>query len=434
MAKRDYYEVLGVSKKASAEEIKKSFRSKARSLHPDVKESGDEAAFKELGEAYEVLMDEEKRARYDRYGHEGVKGAGSGFDNVDFGSYAGFGMDDIIDMFFGGGMRTGRRGGPEQGAHLRVEIQLDFLEAVFGVEKNVNVRRLEDCTTCSGSGATPGSNVETCSTCAGMGQVQQVVNSFFGQTVRVVQCPGCQGSGQKIEKPCRDCRGEGLVRKARDFDVKIPAGIESGSRLRLTSGGDKGRRGGPYGDLYVIVGVREHQTFIREGSTIHINQPVSFSLAALGGDILVPTVDGEKQLKVPAGTQAGATVVMRDAGVPRLNNPTRRGDQIVHLIVQTPSKLSSEEKKLLEKLAELRGESLHVSKEALEAKYIEPKSVAFKESLEAAQKPKKAEEKVATNAEVSGQSQGQEEAKDEHSIFEKIGEFFKPKNGEQDNK
>ncbi|HEY9715538.1 MAG TPA: molecular chaperone DnaJ, partial [Chroococcales cyanobacterium] len=342
MAKRDYYEVLGVQKNATPEEIKKSFRNRARSLHPDNKESGDEAAFKELAEAYEVLSDDQRRAAYDRYGHEGVKGSTRGFDNMDFSSFAGFGIDDFIDFFFGGGagMRGGRRGGPEQGSHLKYDLQIEFLDAVFGCETKVNVKRLEECTGCNGSGAAPGSTPVKCVTCAGMGQVQQVMNSWFGQTMRVIECPACQGHGQKIDKPCRDCKGEGLVRKQREFQLKVPRGIEPNSRLRLTSAGDKGRRGGPYGDLFVIIHIKEHKTFIRDGETIHVKQPIGFSLAALGGEIMVPTVDGSKLLHVPSGCQSGTVLVMKDLGVPRFNHPTRRGDQVVHLIVETPSKLS----------------------------------------------------------------------------------------------
>jgi molecular chaperone DnaJ len=423
-SKRDYYEVLGVSKSAAAEEIKKSFRNKARSLHPDNKESGDEAAFKELAEAYEVLSDANKRAAYDRYGHEGVQGSTRGFDNVDFSNFAGFGIDDIIDLFFGGGMRAGtRRGGPEQGAHLKYDLEIDFLEAVFGVEKKVSVRRLEECESCVGSGAAPGSTAVPCVTCAGLGQVQQVVNSWFGQSIRVMDCPACQGLGQKVDKPCRDCKGEGLIKKAREFSVKVPAGIESGSRLRLTSGGDKGRRGGPFGDLYVIVHVREHKDFVRENDTIHVRQPISYSMAALGGELLVPTVEGPHALKIPSGIQTGTTMVMKDLGVPRLNNPQRRGDQVVHIVVETPAKLNAEEKKLLEKLAELRGEELAVSKED-------------REKAEAERRPKEepAQAKPSPKSGKKDKDKEKEKEKDEdakeESIFEKIVDAFRPKNGE----
>jgi molecular chaperone DnaJ len=404
MAKRDYYEVLGLAKNASPEEIKKNFRNKARNLHPDNKESGDEAAFKELAEAYEVLSDEQKRASYDRYGHDGVKGSTRGFDNVDFSSMAGFGIDDFIDFFFGGGMRSGgRRGGPEQGAHLKYDLEIEFLEAVFGT----------------------GSNPTTCVACAGMGQVQQVVNSWFGQTMRVIECPTCHGSGQKIDKPCRDCKGEALVRKSREFQLKIPAGIEAGSRLRLTSAGDKGRRGGPFGDLFVIIHVKEHKQFIRDGETIHLRQPISFSMAALGGEMMVPTVDGPRQLKIPVGVQHGTTQVMRELGVPRFNNPTRRGDQIVHLMVETPTKLTSEEKILLEQLAELRNEKLHLSKEELAE--IEARKEATAKEAAAATAAK-------AGAAAKGKGKKEEEKKEEkeeHSIIDKIVDAFRPKNGDE---
>ncbi len=425
MAKRDYYEVLGIAKNASPEEIKKNFRNKARDLHPDNKDSGDEAAFKELAEAYEILSDEQKRATYDRYGHEGVKGSTRGFDNVDFSSMAGFGIDDFIEFFFGGGMRSGgRRGGPEQGSHLKYDLEIEFLEAVFGTEKKINIRRLEDCTTCEGTGAAPGSTPVTCVTCAGMGQVQQVMNSWFGQTMRVIECPACQGVGQKIDKPCRDCKGEALVRKSREFQLKIPPGIEPGSRLRLTMAGDKGRRGGTFGDLFVIIHVKEHKQFIRDGETIHLRQPISFSMAALGGEMMIATVDGPKQLKIASGIQNGTTQVMREMGVPRFNNPTRRGDQVVHLIVETPIKLSAEEKKLLEKLAELRNEKLHLTAEELAE--IELKKEAAKEAAAA---------EVAAKAGAAAKSKAgkkeEEKEKEDGSLIDKIVEAFRPKNGDE---
>lgn len=373
MAKKDYYEVLGVSKSASADDIKRSFRNRARQLHPDNKDSGDEAAFKELAEAYEVLSDPEKRATYDRYGHDALKGSTRGFDNFDFSAFAGFSIDDLIDALFGGGGGFGgfrsnfRRGGPEQGAHLKYDLEIEFLDGIFGVDKTIAIRRLEDCSECKGSGAAPGSTPVTCVTCAGIGQVQQVVNTFFGQTVRIMECPACEGAGTKVDKPCKECKGQALVRKNREFQVKIPPGIDNGTRLRLGGAGDKGRRGGPYGDLYVIIHVKEHERFVRDGETIHIKQPISFSMAALGGELLVPTVEGAKILKIAAGSQSGSTSVMKGLGVPRFNHPSRRGDQVVHLVVETPTKLSSEEKKLFEKLAEVRAEKLTVSRSEAKA-------------------------------------------------------------------
>lgn len=367
MSKRDYYEVIGVAKGATPEEVKKAFRRQARSLHPDNKDSGDEKAFKELAEAYEVLSDENKRASYDRYGHEGVKGSASRFDNFDFSGFQGFGMDDILESLFGASMRggfSGSRGGPAQGAHLRYDLELDFLEAVFGVEKKLTVKRLDDCTTCLGTGAAVGANITTCQTCNGMGQVKELVNMLFVQSYQITTCPGCHGGGKSVDKPCRDCKGQGLTRKPKEWEFKVPAGIEDGSRIRIGQAGDKGPHGGQFGDLFVMVHVKRHKDFIRENNTIHVKQDVSFSMAALGGELLVPTVDGTKVLKIPHGVQSGTKLVMKDLGVPLLNSPNRRGDQIVHINLKTPNKLSKEERELFERLAELQKEELHIDSDS----------------------------------------------------------------------
>ena len=418
MTKRDYYEVLGLAKGASADEIKKTFRNRARQLHPDNKDSGDEAAFKELAEAYEVLSDEQKKAAYDRYGHDGIKGSTRDYDNVDFSSMQGFGFEDIIDALFGGGMRggfsSGRQAGPKQGAHLKYDLEIDFLEAVFGVDKKVSVKRLEDCTTCEGSGAQAGSEMTTCATCAGQGQVKQMVNMLFVQSYQILTCPDCAGAGKKIDKPCKDCRGAGQTRKSREFDVKVPAGIDSGTRLRLAQAGDKGAKGGPYGDLFVVIYVREHKDFIRDGQTIHMKQPVSYAQAALGAEIMVPTVDGSKILKIPAGVQSGTQLAMRDLGVPHLNNPARRGDQIVHVFVETPTKLSNEEKQLLTKLAELRGDKLTVESETKSAA-DSPKAEHHKSD-----KSNKSERK-------NKKGKGNHKESQDDNIFEKIVDVFRPK-------
>jgi len=360
MSKRDYYEILGIDRNANPDQIKKAFRNKARHLHPDNKDSGDEAAFKELAAAYEVLSDERKRSLYDRYGHDGLSGGPTGFEGVDLGAFAD--LSEIFAQFFGGSPRSGpRRPAVERGADLKYDLELDFLEAVFGTEKKISFRHLEDCTACSGSGAAQGSGPVKCATCQGMGQIRQTTQTFLGQFSQVIVCPNCQGEGMRIEKPCSNCKGRGQVRKSREIEVKIPAGVDFGARMRVQGEGDKGRKGGPPGDLYVILHVKEHSIFVREGTTIHVNQPISFSMAALGGELLVPTVEGAKILKIPAGTQTGTSLVMREQGVPVLSNPTRRGDQVVHLIIETPAKLSSEERKILERLAELRGEQLTVS-------------------------------------------------------------------------
>lgn len=423
MTKRDYYEVLGVTRTASGDEIKKSFRNRARQLHPDNKDSGDEAAFKELAEAYEVLSDEQKKAAYDRYGHEGVKGTRD-YDNVDFSNMQGFGFEDIIDALFGGGMRGGggfgqqARSGPRQGSHLKYDLEIEFLDAIFGVEKKVTVRRLEDCGTCEGSGASPGSQTSTCATCNGQGQVRQMVNMLFMQSYQVISCPDCQGAGKKIDKPCKDCKGAGQTRKPREFDVKVPAGIDDGTRLRLSQAGDKGAKGGPYGDLFVVVHVREHKQFLRDGFTIHIRQPVGFAQAALGAEIHVPTVEGTKVLKIPAGVQSGTQLAMRELGVPYIGQTGRRGDQIVHVFVETPSKLSNEEKELLKKLAELRGEKLTVEPEA-KAK------VESDNATEAKSEGKKHDNKKSKKK--NGDKNADEDKKDDENIFEKLVDVFRPK-------
>ncbi|CAN5302352.1 molecular chaperone DnaJ [soil metagenome] len=420
MAKRDYYEVLGLARGAASDDIKKSFRNRARQLHPDNKESGDEAAFKELAEAYEVLSDEQKKASYDRYGHEGVKGSTRDFDNVDFSSFQGFGMEDIIDALFGGGARGGfsgggaSRSGPRQGAHLRYDLDLEFLDSVFGLEKKITVKRLEDCDTCEGSGATPGSKLSTCSTCQGQGQVKQLVNMLFMQSYQIISCPDCAGSGKKIEKPCKDCKGAGQSRKARDFDVKVPAGVKDGDRLKLSSAGDKGARGGTYGDLFVVLNVKDHPEFVRDGFTIHVKQIISFSMAALGAEILVPTVEGAKVLKVPAGTQSSSQLVMASLGVPHLNNPSRRGDHVVHVVIETPTKLSAEERKLLEQLAEIRHEKLKVTAPLSESA-SEKESATSEAGKSGTSKKKKAQEN-APEAEA-----------DDKGIFDKIVDAFRPK-------
>ncbi len=419
MSKRDYYEVIGVAKGAAPEEIKKAFRRQARSLHPDNKDSGDEKAFKELAEAYEVLSDENKRASYDRYGHEGVKGSASRFDNFDFSGFQGFGMDDILESLFGASMRGGfggSRGGPAQGAHLRYDLELDFLEAVFGVEKKLTVKRLDDCTTCLGTGAAVGANITTCQTCNGMGQVKELVNMLFVQSYQITTCPGCHGGGKSVDKPCRDCKGQGLTRKPKDWEFKVPAGIEDGSRIRIGQAGDKGPHGGPFGDLFVMVQVKRHKDFIRENNTIHVKQDVSFSMAALGGELLVPTVDGTKVLKIPHGVQAGTKLVMRDLGVPLLNSPNRRGDQIVHINLKTPNKLSKEEKELFERLAQLQKEELHIDTDSENSENqndVENKKFSTDDNGDGAKKKMKHDKSKAS--------------KKDDTLLDKLVDAFRPK-------
>lgn len=415
MPKRDLYEILGVDQNASADQIKRSFRSKARMLHPDNADSGDEQAFKELAAAYEVLSDDRKRSLYDRYGHDGLAGGQSSFDGVDLSAFGD--LADIFSHFFGdamGGMGPrSRRSAAERGADLKYDLNLSFMDAVFGTESKVNVLHLEDCTVCSGSGAAPGSGPVTCTTCNGEGQVRQTTATLLGHFTQVIICPNCQGEGSRVDKPCTNCKGRSQVRKSREIEIKVPAGIDNGVRLRVPGAGDQGRRGGPPGDVYVVLHVEKHEYFERDGSTIHLKQPISYSMAALGGELMVPTIDGEKKIKVKAGTATGTVMTMRDCGVPHLNNPNRRGDQLVHLIVETPRKLSSEERRLLEQLAELRGEKLKVEKPV---KVTEEKSESEKKSPE--------------TEKTSSRSRKRKKAgskKKDTSIIDKIADVFKPK-------
>lgn len=425
MSKRDYYEILGVERGATPEQIKKAFRNKARHLHPDNMESGDEAAFKELASAYEVLSDEQKRSLYDRYGHDGLSGGSSGFEGVDFGAFSD--LSEIFSQFFGGGGggRQGfRRSTVERGADLKYDLEMDFLEAVFGSEKKISVKHLEDCTVCTGSGAAPGSGPVTCATCSGAGQIRQTTATFLGHFTQVLTCPNCNGEGTRVDKACNNCKGRGQVRKSRDIEIKIPAGIDNGARLRIPNAGDQGRKGGPPGDVYVIVHVREHPTFVREGSTVHVKQPLSFSMAALGGELMVPTVEGPRPLKIASGTQSGTTIVMRETGVPILNNPSKRGDQVVHLFVETPVRLSGQEKKILEELAQLRGESLTL-----------PKAEVPKVDPHFAEQTNASTEKPANGNKESTRTskKKQKDNANKGSVIDKLADFFGAKDSADEN-
>lgn len=410
MATADYYEILGVSKSATPDEIKKAFRKKAAEMHPDNQDTGDEAKFKMLVAAYEVLSDENKKSLYDRYGEDGLKrggaGAGGGYGQ-DFDVNAFSDLSEIFEFIFSGGMRQGgrARGGPQRGSDLRFDIELDFHEAVFGVEKKIQLKHLRNCATCSGSGAAAGSKSTSCTSCGGHGQVRQTTSTLFGQFSQITTCPHCQGEGTKVEKPCDDCKGKGLIRKERTLELKIPAGVDSGSRIRVSGEGDSGKKGAGTGDLYVIVHVKQHEKFIREGTTIHLKQAISMSMASLGGDMLIETVGGKRLLKIPAGTQQGTVLSMKGEGVPHLSNPERRGDQLVHLYIETPTKLSEEEKELYRKLAELRGEKLQVPESERPAPQTSGKH-------EKEQKDSKEHSK---------------EHKEHHSIFDAIAGVFKGK-------
>jgi len=351
--KRDYYEVLGVSRNCSDEELKKAFRRLARQYHPDVNKSPDaEAKFKEIGEAYEVLRDAEKRAAYDRYGHAGVQnGAGfGGYQDFGFG-----GLNEIFEEFFGFGTRAGAaRQGPARGADLRAQVTLKFEEAVFGVDKEIEISRHETCPACKGSGAEPGTQPQRCPECNGRGEVRRVQQSLFGSFVNVAPCPRCGGRGEVIGTPCVQCHGEQRVVTTKRLVVTIPAGVDDGTQIRLGGEGESGLRGGPAGNLYVALRVLPHRYFRRQDNDILLDINIGFVQAALGDRIKVQTLEGEEDLVIPAGTQTGTSFRLRGQGVPRLQQ-NGRGDQIVTVHVQVPTKLTAQQKKLLKELGESLG-------------------------------------------------------------------------------
>jgi molecular chaperone DnaJ len=359
---RDYYEMLGVSRDADKEEIKRAYRRLARKYHPDVnKEPGAEERFKEINHAYEVLSEPETRARYDRFGEAGVAGAGAG-GFQDFSDMGGFA--DIFESFFSGfagGMGTQtarRRSGPARGDDLRLDLKLDFREAVFGGEKEIRINHLETCTTCSGSGAKPGTRPRTCPTCSGAGQVRRATRTPFGSFTQVSVCPTCNGTGQVVEEKCEVCGGAGQRQETKKLKITIPAGVDNGTRLRVSSEGDAGQRGGPAGDLYVYLFVNEDAEFQREGINILSELKISYLQAILGCRTEVETVDGPQELVVPAGTQPGTVLTLENQGVPKLGNPVSRGDHLITIQVDIPTKISPEERELLEKLAKLRGDRI----------------------------------------------------------------------------
>lgn len=351
--KRDYYEVLGIPRGASLDDIKKAYRKLAVKFHPD-KNPGDpeaEGKFKEAAEAYGVLSDEEKRARYDRYGHQGMSGMG-GFDPnqfADFGDILGdlFGFGDFF------GTRSGRRGNrATRGNDLRYDLQLEFMDAVFGKEITLTVPRTITCTTCSGSGARPGTQPVTCTGCGGRGQIRY--SQGFFAVART--CPQCGGAGKVIKDPCTTCGGAGRVREEKKISVKIPPGVDDGSRLRVAGEGEAGFNGGPAGDLYVFISVREHPKFTRRDYDVHAEHVISFTQAALGGEANVETLDGHEPLRIPVGTQPNQVFRLRGKGVPYLDG-SGRGDHYVHVAVRIPTSLSDEQRALLEQLAAIEGEN-----------------------------------------------------------------------------
>ncbi|ABS23265.1 molecular chaperone DnaJ [Bacillus cytotoxicus] len=346
MSKRDYYEVLGVSKSASKDEIKKAYRRLAKKYHPDVsKEENAVEKFKEVQEAYEVLSDEQKRAQYDQFGHAG---SSQGFGGGDFGG--GFGFEDIFSSFFGGGSRRRDPNAPRQGADLQYQVTLEFEEAIFGKELNVEIPVEDPCDTCHGSGAKPGTTKETCKYCSGTGQISVEQNTPFGRIVNRQTCRHCSGTGQMIKEKCTTCHGTGKVRKRKKINVKIPAGIDNGQQIRVAGKGEAGVNGGPAGDLYVVVHVREHEFFERDGDHIICEMPLTFAQAALGAEVEVPTVHGKVKLKIPAGTQTGTEFRLKGKGAPNVRG-YGQGDQYVVVRVVVPTNLTAHQKELLREFA-----------------------------------------------------------------------------------
>lgn len=350
MAKRDYYETLGVGKSANGDELKSAFRKLAKQYHPDVnKEAGADERFKEINEAYAVLSDEQKRAAYDRFGHAGVNGGGMGASDFS----GGFGVEDIFETFFGGGFGGGRgassRRAPRRGADLRYDLTLTFDQAIHGVDQEIEFARNETCDTCQGSGAEPGTQPRRCDTCKGTGEVRQVRQTFLGSMVNVSSCPTCGGSGEVIQSPCRACRGKGQLRRSVKRVIPIPPGVNTGTQIRVSGEGEPGANGGPIGNLYVVITVSPHKYFRRREDQVFVEVSINVAQATLGAEVLVPTPYGPEKLKVPAGTQSGTVFQLRGKGAPR---PQRsgKGDLFVIVNVATPADLTKEQKKLYEEL------------------------------------------------------------------------------------
>jgi molecular chaperone DnaJ len=356
MAKRDYYEILGVARTASQDELKNAFRQLARKYHPDVsKEADAEERFKEINEAYAVLSDEQKRAAYDRFGHAGVQGSGApDFSSVDF--------SDIFEEIFGfggfggfGGRSSGRsRNMPRRGADLQLKVQLSFEEAIFGIEKKIEFTRDEPCNTCGGKGAEPGTTPMRCSVCNGTGEVRQVRQTILGSMVQVATCSNCGGTGEVISTPCHTCGGRGLERKTRKETINIPAGVDTGNQIRLAGEGQPGINGGPNGNLYLVIEVLPHKFFRRKENDILLDLSINVAQAALGAEIEVPTVDGPAPLKIAPATQPGQVLRLRNKGVPYVRS-NRRGDQLIIVNVEVPKTLTAEQRTLFEQLAHSLG-------------------------------------------------------------------------------
>jgi molecular chaperone DnaJ len=358
--KRDYYEILGVDRSASEAELKKAYRNLAKKYHPDVNPGDKEAEikFKEINEAYEVLSDPQKRQKYDRFGHAGLDGSGfggfNGFGGFDFN----FGFDDLFEDFFGGspfGTRRRQKPGPRRGADIKYTLEITFNEAVFGTNKEIRVTRLQTCGKCSGTGAKPGTSPQTCRHCNGTGQVRHAQATPFGQMINMRTCDVCRGEGTIISDPCDECRGSGRQQKTSKIKVEIPAGIDNGQTISLRGEGEPGLRGGPPGDLYVNIRVQPHPIFIRDGYDIMCEIPITFTQAALGAELEIPTLEGTMKYSIPEGTQTGTVFRLRNKGIKHLRS-NAKGDQFIKVNVEVPKKLTAKQKELLRQFADISGE------------------------------------------------------------------------------
>ena len=374
--KRDYYEVLGISKGAGADEIKKAYRKLAKENHPDLHpgDTAAEARFKEVNEAYEVLSDPDKKARYDQYGHAGVDpsfgagGYGAGFDgNFDFGD-----LGDIFGSFFGGGFggqtRRANPNAPQRGESIRVGVSISFEEAAFGCEKSVSVERLEQCAQCHGSGCAPGTTPEVCPECHGTGTVQVRRQTPMGVFATSAPCTRCGGKGRIIHQPCAACKGAGVERKRRTIQASIPAGIDDGQTISIRGQGHAGKNGGPAGDLLITITVRPHELFRREGTSVLCNAPITFAQAVLGAELEIPTIDGKVKYDLPEGTQSGTTFRLKGKGIPSING-RGRGDQYVTVYIETPRNLNKEQKEALKKFAEACGDDNYAERKKFFKKF-----------------------------------------------------------------
>ena len=349
----DFYQLLGVSRNADADTLKKAYRKLARQYHPDVnKEPGAEEKFKEIGRAYEVLADPDTRARYDQFGEAGIGGAAGMPDMGDMGGFA-----DLFETFFNGfggqGSQSARsqRRGPQQGDDLRYDLNIDFKQAIFGEQREIKIPHLETCETCKGIGARPGTGPVSCATCGGSGQVRRATRTPFGNFTQVAECPTCSGVGQTISDPCTNCGGNGVRQVRKKLRINIPPGVDTGTKLRVSSEGNAGLKGGPSGDLYVFLKVRNDSKLKREGINIYSEISISYLQAILGDNVVIDTVDGKVDLNIPGGTQPNSILTLENKGVPRLGNPVARGNHDVSIKVKLPTRISEEEKKLLENLA-----------------------------------------------------------------------------------